>query len=176
MSFCCRPWRQAPVSTGSTLPAWWFRPHASYLRKEARCRASAKKLPKGTPWKGFLWTPPETEGPRSLWHPGAARYRDFPSWALLRTFKRSIVGYDRFARPDLAQSKFPLEISLRGRCLCRLRRGPHPHRSPPARIFAEQKCLAAAKDCKFAARQPDRCMSCKPGCNCNPERECWQKP
>ena len=69
-----------------------FRPHASYLRKEARCRASAKKLPKGTPWKGFLWTPPETEGPRSLWHPGAARYRDFPSRALLRTFERSIVG------------------------------------------------------------------------------------
>ena len=34
--------------------------------------------------------------------------------------------------------------------------GPHPHRSPPARIFAEQKCLAAAKDCRFAARQPDR--------------------
>ena len=23
------PWRQAPVSTGSTLLAWWFRPHAS---------------------------------------------------------------------------------------------------------------------------------------------------
>ena len=41
---------------------------------------------------GFLWTPPETEGPRSLWHPGAARYRDFPSRALLRTFERSIVG------------------------------------------------------------------------------------
>ena len=163
---CCRarqrgafwldPWSEDQGLTGSALPAWWFRPHASYLRKEARCRASAKKLPKGTPWKGFLWTPPETEGPRSLWHPGAARYRDFPSWALLRTFKRSIVGYDRFARPDLAQSKFPLEISLRGRCRCRLRWGPHPHRSPPARIFAEQKCLAAAKDCRFAARQPDR--------------------
>ena len=75
-------------------PASWsiFRHHASYLRKEARCRASAKKLPKGTPWKGFLWTLPETEGPRSLWHPGAARYRDFPSRALLRTFERSIVG------------------------------------------------------------------------------------
>ena len=75
-------------------PASWsiFRPHASYLRKEARCRASAKKLPKGTPWKGFLWTPPETEGPRSLWHPGAARYRDFPGRALLRTFERLLVG------------------------------------------------------------------------------------
>ena len=69
-----------------------FRPHASYLRKEARCRASAKKLPKGTPWKRFLWTLPETEGPRSLWHPGAARYRNFSSRALLRTFERSIVG------------------------------------------------------------------------------------
>ena len=75
-------------------PASWsiFRHHASYLRKEARCRASAKKLPKGTPWKGFLWTLPETEGPRSLWHPGAARYRDFPSRAMLRTFERFLVG------------------------------------------------------------------------------------
>ena len=76
----------------------------------------------------------------------------------------------------MAQSKFPLEISLRGRCLCRLRRGPHPHRSPPARIFAEQKCLAAAKTAKSAARQSDRCTNCKPVCNCNPERECFLKP
>ena len=76
----------------------------------------------------------------------------------------------------LGAKKFPLEISLRGGCYSRLRRGPHPHRSPPARIFAEQKCLAAAKDCKFAARQSDRCTNCKPVCNCNPERECFLKP
>ena len=64
-----------------------------FLAAQRRTASTVKKkLPKGTPWKGFLWTPPETEGPRSLWHPGAARYRDFPSWALLRTFKRSIVG------------------------------------------------------------------------------------
>ena len=92
-----------------------FRPHASYLRKEARCRASAKKLPKGTSWKGFLWTLPETEGPWSLWHPGAARHGHVTSRAWLRTFERLLVGgYDKFVRPDLAQSKFPLEISLRG--------------------------------------------------------------
>ena len=39
----------------------------------------------------------------------------------------------------MAQSKFPLEISLRGRCLCRLRRGPHPHRSPPRKYFCRAK-------------------------------------
>ena len=39
----CRGGRRQD-QTGSTLPAWWFRPHASYLRKEARCRAAAKKL------------------------------------------------------------------------------------------------------------------------------------
>ena len=65
---------------------------------------------------------------------------------------------------------------MRGRYRCRLRWGPHPHRSPPARIFAEQKCLAAAKTAKSAARQSDRCTNCKPVCNCNPERECFLKP
>ena len=61
-------------------------------------------------------------------------------------------------RPDSAQSKFPLEISLRGGCYSRLRWGPHPHRSPPARIFAEQKCLAADKVsqiCCSAGRSSD---------------------
>ena len=53
---------------------------------------------------------------------------------------------------------------------------PSPPQSPPARIFAEQKCLAAAKTSKSAARQSGRCTNCKPVCNCNPERECWQKP
>ena len=129
--------------SGRDLPAGSFRPHASYLRKEARCRASAKKLPKGTPWKGFLWTPPETEGPRSLWHPGAARYRDFPSRALLRTFERSIVGGTTdLLDPTWRKANFLWKFLCAG--------------SPPARIFAEQKCLAAAKDCRFAARQLDR--------------------
>ena len=156
-------WSRDQGLTGSAPPAWWFRPHASYLRKEARCRASAKKLPKGTPWKGFLWTPPETEGPRSLWHPGAARYRDFPSRAMLRTFERSLVGgTTNLADPTWRKANFLWKFLCAG--------------SPPARIFAEQKCLAAAKTAKSAARQSDRCTNCKPVCNCRPERECWQKP
>ena len=36
------PWSRG--GSGRDLPAGSFRPHASYLRKEARCRAAAKKL------------------------------------------------------------------------------------------------------------------------------------
>ena len=44
----------------------------------------------------------------------------------------------------------------------------------PARIFAEQKCLAADKSSKFAARQEDRQTFYKPVKPCIPERECFQ--
>ena len=49
-------------------------------------------------------------------------------------------------------------------------RTPVPHRSPPARIFAEQKCLAADKSSKFAARQENRWSSYKPESAYKPER------
>ena len=115
-----------------------------FLAAQRRTASTVKKkLPKGTPWKGFLWTLPETDGPWSLWHPGATRYRDFPSWALLRTFKRSIVGGTTdLLDPTWRKANFLWKFLCAG--------------SPPARIFAEQKCLAAAKDCRFAARQLDR--------------------
>ena len=141
-AFCCRPWRQAPVSTGSTLPAWWFRPHASYLRKEARCRASAKKLPKGTPWKGFLWTPPETEGPRSLWHPGAARYRDFPSRAMLRTFERSLVGgTTNLADPTRRKANFLWKFLCAGAAIPDCGGDPIPTAVPPQGFLQSKNAL-----------------------------------
>ena len=52
-------------------------------------RRSCPKEPLGRGSSGLF---PKQKGPRSLWHPGAARYRDFPSRAWLRTFERSIVG------------------------------------------------------------------------------------
>ena len=139
VAFLLDPWSRDQGLTGSTLPAWWFRPHASYLRKEARCRASAKKLPKGTPWKGFLWTLPETEGPRSLWHPGAARYRDFPSRALLRTFERSIVGgTTNLEDPTWRKANFLWKFLCAGTSPSAMRT-PVPHRSPPRKDFCRAK-------------------------------------
>ena len=149
-----------------------FRPHASYLRKEARCRASAKKLPKGTPWKGFLWTPPETEGPRSLWHPGAARYRDFPSRALLRTFERSIVGGTTdLLDPTWRKANFLWKFLCAGAAIPDCGGDPIPTAVPPQGFLQSKNALRRRKTAKSAARQSDRCTNCKPGCNCNPERE-----
>ena len=154
-----------------------FRPHASYLRKEARCRASAKKLPKGTPWKGFLWTPPETEGPRSLWHPGAARYRDFPSRAMLRTFERSLVGgTTNLADPTRRKANFLWKFLCAGGTAADCGGDPIPTAVPPQGFLQSKNALRRRKTSKSAARQSDRCTSCKPICNCNPERECHQNP
>ena len=128
-----------------------FSPHASYLRKEARCRASAKKLPKGTPLKGGssgLFPKQRDRGPSGTPGLPGIEYSLVERCYVLLSALWS--GVRQICKTRLgAQSVFPLEISLRGGCDPRLRRGPHPHRSPPARIFAEQKCLAAAKDCQI---------------------------
>ena len=123
-----------------------FRHHASYLRKEARCRASAKKLPKGTPWKGFLWTPPETEGPRSLWHPGAARYRDFPSRALLRTFERSIVGSTtNLEDPTWRKANFLWKFLCAGAAIPDCGGDPIPTAVPPQGFLQSKNALRRRK-------------------------------
>ena len=123
-----------------------FRPHASYLRKEARCRASAKKLPKGTPWKGFLWTLPETEGPRSLWHPGAARYRDFPSRALLRTFERSLVGgTTNLEDPTRRKANFLWKFLCAGAAIPDCGGDPIPTAVPPQGFLQSKNALRRRK-------------------------------
>ena len=46
-------------------------PTPFFLAAQRRTASAVKKkLPKENPWKGFLWTLPETEGQRPLWHPG----------------------------------------------------------------------------------------------------------
>ena len=48
--------------------------------------------------------------------------------------------------------------------------------SPPQGFLQSKNALRRRKTSKSAARQSDRCTSCKPICNCNPERECHQNP
>ena len=123
-----------------------FRPHASYLRKEARCRASAKKLPKGTPWKGFLWTLPETEGPRSLWHPGAARHGHVTSRALLRTFERLLVGgTTNLADPTWRKANFLWKFLCAGTAIPDCGGDPIPTAVPPQGFLQSKNTLRRRK-------------------------------
>ena len=103
-------------------------------------------MPKGTPWKGFLWTPPETEGPRSLWHPGAARYRDFPSWALLRTFKRSIVGGTTdLLDPTWRKANFLWKFLCAGAAIPDCAGDPIPTAVPPQGFLQSKNALRRRK-------------------------------
>ena len=141
-AFWLDPWSRDQGLTGSALPAWKIRPHASYLRKEARCRASAKKLPKGTPWKGFLWTLPETEGLLPLRLPGAARYRNFSSRALLRTFERSLVrGTTNLADPTRRKANFLWKFLCAGAAIPDCGGDPIPTAVPPQGFLQSKNAL-----------------------------------
>ena len=146
VAFLLDPWSRDQGLTGSALPVWWFRPHASYLRKEARCRASAKKLPKGTPWKGFLWTLPETEGPRSLWHPGAARHGHVTSREMLRTFERSLVGgTTNLADPTWRKANFLWKFLCAGGASADCGGDPIPTAVPPQGFLQSKNALRRRK-------------------------------
>ena len=118
-----------------------------FLAAQRRTASTVKKkLPKGTPWKGFLWTPPETEGPRSLWHPGAARYRDFPSRAMLRTFERSLVGgTTNLADPTWRKANFLWKFLCAGGAAADCAGDPIPTAVPPQGFLQSKNTLRRRK-------------------------------
>ena len=143
---------QKPASLVVPTPAL----HPISVRRQSRQRLSEfflaaqrrtasavkKKLPKGTPWKGFLWTPPETEGPRSLWHPGAARYRDFPSRAMLRTFERLLVGgTTNLADPTWRKANFLWKFLCAGGASLDYGGDPIPTAVPPQGFLQSKNAL-----------------------------------
>ena len=114
-----------------------------FLAAQRRTASTVKKkLPKGTPWKGFLWTPPETEGPRSLWHPGAARYRDFPSRAMLRTFERFLVGgTTNLEDPTWRKANFLWKFLCAGAAIPDCGGDPIPTAVPPQGFLQSKNAL-----------------------------------
>ena len=118
-----------------------------FLAAQRRTASTVKKkLPKGTPWKGFLWTLPETEGPRSLWHPGAARYRDFPSRAWLRTFERLLVrGTTNLADPTWRKANFLWKFLCAGAAIPDCAGDPIPTAVPPQGFLQSKNALRRRK-------------------------------
>ena len=132
-------------------------------------RRSCPKEPLGRGSSGLF---PKQKGPRSLWHPGAARYRDFPSRAMLRTFERSLVGgTTNLADPTRRKANFLWKFLCAGAAIPDCAGDPIPTAVPPQGFLQSKNALRRRKTAKSAARQSDRCTNCKPGCNCNPERE-----
>ena len=140
---------QKPASLVVPTPAL----HPISVRRQSRQRLSEfflaaqrrtasavkKKLSRGNPFKGFLWTPSQTEGRRPLWHPELPGTDSVTNRACSRTFEYSLVeGYDKLGRPNSAQSKFSLKISLRGAAFSAMR-SPVPHCSPPRKDFCRAK-------------------------------------
>ena len=157
VTFLLDPWSRDQRLTGSALPAWQVSTPFFLAAQRRTASTVKKKLPKGTPWKGFLWTLPETEGPRSLWHPGAARYRDFPSRALLRTFERSIVGSTtNLADPTWRKANFLWKFLCAGAAIPDCGGDPIPTAVPPQGFLQSKNALRRRKTARFAARQSDR--------------------
>ena len=140
---------QKPASLVVPTPAL----HPISVRRQSRQRLSEfflaaqrrtasavkKKLPNGNPWKGFPLDSFPNRGARPLWHPELPGTDSVTNRACSRTFEYSLVeGYDKLGRPNSAQSKFSLKISLRGAAFSAMR-SPVPHCSPPRKDFCRAK-------------------------------------
>ena len=118
-----------------------------FLAAQRRTASTVKKkLPKGTPWKGFLWTLPETEGPRSLWHPGAARHGHVTSRALLRTFERLLVrGTTNLEDPTRRKANFLWKFLCAGGASLDYGGDPIPTAVPPQGFLQSKNALRRRK-------------------------------
>ena len=98
-----------------------------------------EEIAQRNPLKGFPLDSFPNRGARPLWLPGLPGTDSVTNRACSRTFEYSLVeGYDKLGRPNSAQSKFSLKISLRGAAFSAMR-SPVSHCSPPARHFCRAK-------------------------------------
>ena len=106
-------------------------------------RRSCPKEPLGRGSSGLF---PKQKGPRSLWHPWAARYRDFPSRALLRTFERSLVGgTTNLADPTWRKANFLWKFLCAGGASADCGGDPIPTAVPPQGFLQSKNALRRRK-------------------------------
>ena len=106
-------------------------------------RRSCPKEPLGRGSSGLF---PKQKGPRSLWHPGAARYRDFPSRAMLRTFERSLVGgTTNLEDPTRRKANFLWKFLCAGGASADCAGDPIPTAVPPQGFLQSKNALRRRK-------------------------------
>ena len=106
-------------------------------------RRSCPKEPLGRGSSGLF---PKQKGPRSLWHPWAARYRDFPGRAMLRTFERSLVGSTtNLADPTWRKANFLWKFLCAGGASLDYGGDPIPTAVPPQGFLQSKNALRRRK-------------------------------
>ena len=129
-------------------PASWsfFDPTLLSCAKKRGVEPPRRSCPKEPLGRGSSGLFPKQKGPRSLWHPGAARYRDFPSWALLRTFKRSIVGGTTdLLDPTWRKANFLWKFLCAGGAIPDCAGDPIPTAVPPQGFLQSKNALRRRK-------------------------------
>ena len=106
-------------------------------------RRSCPKEPLGRGSSGRF---PKQKGPRSLWHPGAARHGHVTSRALLRTFERSIVGgTTNLADPTRRKANFLWKFLCAGGASADCGGDPIPTAVPPQGFLQSKNALRRRK-------------------------------
>ena len=106
-------------------------------------RRSCPKEPLGRGSSGLF---PKQRGCEPLRLPGAARYRDFPSRAWLRTFERSIVGSTtNLADPTWRKANFLWKFLCAGAAIPDCGGGPIPTAVPPQGFLQSKNALRRRK-------------------------------
>ena len=106
-------------------------------------RRSCPKEPLGRGSSGLLL---KQRGCEPLWHPGAARYRDFPSRAWLRTFERSLVGgTTNLADPTRRKANFLWKFLCAGGTAADCGGDPIPTAVPPQGFLQSKNALRRRK-------------------------------
>ena len=148
----------ASASLNWQKPASWFNSTPRFLAAQRSAVSSRREeVAQRKPFKRFfsgLFRKQRGSGPSGTQGlPGTA---GCTNRACLRTFECSIVGgTTNLADPTRRKANFLWKFLCAGASPSAMR-APSPIAARPARIFAEQKCLAADEIAKFAARQEDR--------------------
>ena len=146
-AFCCRPWRQAPgVDWQCPASRVGFDPTLLICEKKRGVEPPRRSCPKEPLGRGSSGRFPKQRGCEPLRLPGAARYRDFPSRAWLRTFERSIVGSTtNLADPTWRKANFLWKFLCAGAAIPDCAGDPSPTAVPPQGFLQSKNALRRRK-------------------------------
>ena len=114
--------------------------------KRSAVSSLREEVAQRNPLEGVPLDSSRNRGTASLWHPGAARYRNLSSRALLRTFERSIVGGTTdLLDPTRRKANFLWKFLCAGAAIPDCAGDPIPTAVPPQGFLQSKNALRRRK-------------------------------